>query len=279
MEKQKTLYICFIDYEKAFDRVYHGLIMDCLDRVDIDYRDKRIIQELYWKQSAAVRVENGLSAEFPIKRGVRQGCVLSPKLFNLYTEFIFREAEDLPGCLVGGKNFNNLPYADDTVLMAESESELQNIVDTVRSNSERCGLKMSVKKTTTMVISRDGLAEVKINVDGVQLEQVKRFKYLGQIITDDGRCDAEVKTRIEIARAKFVGMKDVLTSRQLNIKLRLRLIRCFILSTLLYSSETWTLNQDLCRRLEAFEMNIADIHLNRLKHIAECVVTKTICEG
>ena len=107
----------------------------------------RIMQELYWKQSAAIRVENGLSAEFPIKRGVRQGCVLSPKLFNLYTEFIFREAEDLPGCLVGGKNFNNLPYADDTVLMAESESELQNIVDTVRSDSERCGLKMNVKKT------------------------------------------------------------------------------------------------------------------------------------
>ena len=138
--------------------------------------------------------------------------------------------------------------------MAESESELQNIVDTVRSNSERCGLKMNVKKTKTMVISRYVLAEMKINVDGVQLKQVIRFKYLGQIITDDGRCDAEVKTRIEIARAEFVGMKDVLTSRQLNIKLRLRLIRCFISSTLLYSSETWTLNQDLCRRHEAFEM-------------------------
>ena len=84
--------------------------------------------------------------------------------------------------------------------MAESESELQNIVDTVRSNSERCGLKMNVKKTKTMVIPRDELAEVKINVDGVQLEQVKRFKYLGQI-TDHGRCDADVQTRIEIARA------------------------------------------------------------------------------
>ena len=88
----------------------------------MDRRDKRIIEELHWNQAAVVRLNYGVYDCFFIKRGVRQGCVLSPKLFNLYTEFVFREAEDLSGC-ASGDNINTLRYADDTALMAESETE------------------------------------------------------------------------------------------------------------------------------------------------------------
>ena len=76
---------------------------------------------------------------------MRQGCVLSPKLFNLYTEKIFIESDELPGCVVGGGNLNNLRYADDTALLAESESALQHIMDVVRQNSEEMGLSRNVK--------------------------------------------------------------------------------------------------------------------------------------
>ena len=78
-----------------------------------------------------------------------QGCILSPKLFNLYTEKIFNESDELPGCVVGGENINYLRYADDTVLLVESESTLQSIMDVVRQNSEEMGLSMNVKKTKT----------------------------------------------------------------------------------------------------------------------------------
>ena len=254
LEKQKTLFICFIDYEKAFDRVYHDGIIDCIGKIDMDGKDKRIIKELYWNQAAVVRLDDGVSDSFPIKRGVRQGCVLSPKLFNLYTEFVFREAEDLSGCVIGGININNLRYADDTALMAESEADLQQIVNSVNTNSEAQGLRMNVKKTKTMVISRMEAPTVKITVNGEILEQVHKFQYLGQIITDDGKCDSEVKARIEIARRRFVGMKDVLVSRQLSLSLRRRLVRCYVMSTLLYAAETWTMNSDLCRRINALEM-------------------------
>ena len=254
LEKQKTVFICFIDYEKAFDRVYHEKIIECLNTIDMDNNDKRLITSLYWNQTASVQLEYGASESFKIKRGVRQGCVLSPKLFNLYTEHIFREVEDLPGCIVGGTNFNNLRYADDTALIAESEEELQVIVDQVRSSSEVKGLRMNVKKTKTMAISRDRTPEVKIVVKDTVLEQVKIFKYLGQLITDDGKCEREVRGRIEIARARFVQMKDVLTSRQLSLDLRKRMVRCYILSTFLYASETWTLNKILRDKIEAFEM-------------------------
>ena len=84
LEVQKPVYICFIDYEKAFDCVYHERIMQCLDHIDMDCNDKLVIKKLYWLQTATVRFDDEYSEFFPIKRGVWQGCILSPKLFNLY---------------------------------------------------------------------------------------------------------------------------------------------------------------------------------------------------
>ena len=115
-----------------------------------------------------------------------QGCVLSAKFFNLYTEKIFNESDELLGC-VGGEDLNNLRYADDTALLVESKSVLQDIVDVVRHNSEEIGLSMNVKKTKTMVVCCDETSDVSIVVNGQVLEQVT--KYLGQWITDDGRYD------------------------------------------------------------------------------------------
>ena len=150
---------------------------------------------------------------FSIQRGVRQGCILSPKLFNLYTEDIFKEADKLPGVNLGGINITNLRYADDTALTAESAQGLQLIVDVVKSESLKRGLKMNVKKTKTMVVSRDQVnPKVDIKVDGTTLEQVETFKYLGQTITSDGRSDTAIRQRIEIARQTFLNMSDVLTS-------------------------------------------------------------------
>ena len=113
---QKDVYICFIDYTKAYDRVKHFKMIECLSEIGMDDKDLQIITKLYWEQPACVRTESGMTSEFKIKKGVRQGCVLSPHLFNLYTEKIFREAEDMKGINIGGVNINNLRYADDTSL-------------------------------------------------------------------------------------------------------------------------------------------------------------------
>ena len=105
----------------------------------------------------------------------------------------------------------------------------RNLVNSVNANSEVKGLRMNVKKTKTMAISRMDTPTVKITVNGETLEQVYKFKYLGQIITDDGRCDSEVKVRTEAARSRFVSMKNVLVSRQLSLRLRKRLVRCYVM--------------------------------------------------
>ena len=103
---QKDVYICFIDYTKAFDRVKHFNMIECLSEIGIDDKDLQIITKLFREQSTSVRTESGMTSEFKIKKGVRQGCVLSPNLFNLYTEKIFREVEDMIGVNIGGVNIN-----------------------------------------------------------------------------------------------------------------------------------------------------------------------------
>ncbi|GFS05700.1 retrovirus-related Pol polyprotein LINE-1 [Elysia marginata] len=144
---KKDLYLCFIDYSKAFDRVRHDELYKILNSIDIDGKDLRIVRNLYWDQTAATRIDDEISEYKPIKGGVRQGCVLSPDFFNISSEMILRNIYDLKGIIrIGGVNINNLRYADDTVLVAESESELQAILDVVTDTSMEMGLDLNAKR-------------------------------------------------------------------------------------------------------------------------------------
>ena len=158
-EVQKNLYICFVDYEKAFDRVRHEEMLKLLRDLNIDGKDLRLIQNLYWKQKAAVRVAEELSEWQEIRRGVRQGCVLSPDLFNIYSEMIMRTTEDLEGIKIGDNNITNIRYADDTALIADSESKLQALVDCLVRESNMKGLSVNIAKTQVMVISKGDTQE------------------------------------------------------------------------------------------------------------------------
>ncbi|GFO32266.1 endonuclease-reverse transcriptase [Plakobranchus ocellatus] len=154
IEIQKDLHLCFIDYSKALDKVRHVELFRMLEKLDIDGKGLRVIRNLYWDQTASVRIE-GEHCDFkPIKRGVRQGCVMSPDLFNLYSEIILRNLDGISRLKINGENLNNLRYADDTVLIAESGKQLQKLLDTVVLKSQRMGLSLNVTKTECMVISK-----------------------------------------------------------------------------------------------------------------------------
>ena len=111
-------------------------MIECLKTTDIDQSNIALIANLYWEQDTKIRIGNDMSESLKIKRGVRQGCVLSPSLFNLYTEHIFRQIDEFPGVKIGGRNINNIRYADDTVLLAETEEDLKKIVDQVKRESK-----------------------------------------------------------------------------------------------------------------------------------------------
>ena len=212
---QKDVCICFIDYGKAFDRVKLCKMIECLSEIGIDDNDLQIINKLYCEQSASVRTESGMTYEYKIKKGVRQGCVLSPSLFNLYTEKIFREVEDMKGVHIGGVNINNLRYADDTVLLPEGPMFLQALLTAVNQKSKPYGMEMNIIKTKSMVIIRKKpVPNISISVEGKPIQQVDRMMYLGYMATEDGKCDKEIKRRIKIARTAFESMAKILISRK-----------------------------------------------------------------
>ena len=196
-----------------------------------------------------------MTSEFKIKKGVRQPCVLSPNLFNLYTEKIFREVEDMKGVNIGGVNINNLSYANDTVLLAEGPMFLQALLTAVNEKGKPYGMEMNIIKTKSMVISRKKpVPNISISVEGKPIQQVDRMVYLGYMATEDGKCDKEIKRRIGIASTAFESMAKILTSRNISIELRSCIAKCYIWSTLLYGAETWTLSKVTSDKLEAIEM-------------------------
>ena len=117
--KGKKLYLCFVDYQKAFDRVKHDKLAEVMEKAGIPELERRLIINLYWRQHAALRWDGEVGREVVVERGVRQGCVISPLLFNLYSEFMIKEAlENEEGIKFNGVNVTDLRYADDAVLVA-----------------------------------------------------------------------------------------------------------------------------------------------------------------
>ena len=251
LEKQKDVYICFIDYEKALDRVNHDKLIGKLKLAGLDGKDIRIIARMYWEHVAVIQTEKGNSEGIKIRRGTRQGCVLSPYLFNLLTELIFRVIKNYEeGVSIGGRRISNLRYTDDTGITAKSERELQVLANRVNEEGKHFEMKMNIKKTKTMVISQKvETPKVNITLDGQPVEQVERFVYLGQLLTENRKCDEEIRRRIKIARTAFIKMRNVMTNPKLSASARLRFIKCYVWSTLLYGVETWTISKTSQQRL------------------------------
>ena len=256
IEHQQDLFLCFIDYQKAFDRVRHKELFKMLANIQIDDKDMRIIRTIYCEQLAAVRLPDGLTNWFSIKRGVRQGCVMSPDLFNLYSEVILRELEGMPeGITINGVKINNLRYADDTVLLANSEEELQRLFDAVVEKSERLGLTVNSKKTKVMVITKSETIPVCCLRNGTDnIEQLSSFKYLGAYITSDSRCKKEIRVRIGLAKDAFNRLGHIFKDRKLSVNIKIRLLKTFVWSTLMYGCESWTFSSETQRNIAAAEM-------------------------
>ena len=125
-----------------------------LDQIGIDDKDLRIIQNLYYEQTAVVKINDKVGDFTPIQRRVRQGCVLSPDLFSLYNEIIVRHIEGEDGIKTGGHNINHLRYANDTMLLTDAEEKLQNLIQIVNRKSMIYGMELNARKTETMAITK-----------------------------------------------------------------------------------------------------------------------------
>ena len=149
----EKLYFCFTDYAKAFDCVDHNKLWKILQKIGIQDHLTCLLRNLRAGQEATVRTGHGTTDWFQIRKGVCQGCVLSPCLFNLYAEYIMRNAgldEAQAGIKIARRIINNLRYADDTTLMAESKEQLKSCLMKVKEEREKVGLKLNIQKTKIM---------------------------------------------------------------------------------------------------------------------------------
>ena len=169
-EFQKNIYFCFIDYAKDLDCVDHSKLWKILKEMGIPDHLSCLLRNLYAGQEATVRTGHGPTDWFQIRKGVRQGCILSPCLFNLYAEYIMQNSglDKAPaGIKIVRRNINNLRYIDDTTLMAESKEELKSLLLKVKEESERVGLKLNIQKTK--IIASGPITSWQIDVETMEM--------------------------------------------------------------------------------------------------------------
>ena len=190
----KNIYFCFIVYAKAFDCVDHNKLWKILKEMGIPDYLTCLLRNLYAGREATVRTGHGTTDWFQIGKGVRQGCILSPYLINLYADYIMRNAEldeAQAGIKIARRNINNLRYTDDTTLVAESKEELKRLLMKVKKESEKVGLKLNIQKTKIMAAS-----------------PITSWQNNG----NNGDCSHEIKRHLLLGRKAMTNLDSILKS-------------------------------------------------------------------
>ena len=186
-----------------------------------------LLRNLYAGEEATVRTGHGTADWFQIGKGVCQGCILSPCLFNFYAEYIMRNTgldEAQAGIKIAGRNTNNLRYADDNTLMAESKEELKSLLLKVREDSEKVGLKLNIQKTKMM--ASGSITSWQIN--GEILETVKDFIVLGSKVTADSYGSYEIKRYLLLERKVVTNLDSILESRDITLPTKVHLTKAMV---------------------------------------------------
>ena len=209
-EFQKNIYFSFTDYAKAFDYGNHNKLWKILQEMGIPDHLTCLLKNLYAGQEATVRTRHGTTQCSQIRRGVHQGYILSPCLFNLYAEYIMWNArldEAQAGIKIARRNIIYLRYADDTTFMAESQEELKSFLMKVKMKREKVVLKLNIQKTKIM-------ASGPITSWQRDVETVADFIFWGSKITADGDCSHKIKRCLLLGRKAITNLDSTLKSRE-----------------------------------------------------------------
>lgn len=249
------VYICFVDYSKAFDNVKWPKLWEILHSMGVPYHLIFLIQKLYMSNSAQVRIDGNLSNQMATRKGVRQGCVLSPMLFNIYSEFVMRHVLDNwhGGITIGGSKISNLRFADDTTLIAASQEELLALLSNLEQHSAAYGLSINYNKTKVMIVDREHNNYPEMKSVG-RCQVVQSFVYLGSLIENSGGCENEIRRRIQQARAAMTKLTKIWRDNNITRSTKMSLVQTLVFSIFLYASETWTIKKVDRAHIDAFEM-------------------------
>ena len=214
----------------------------------------RAIENLYDKAQSAVLFNGSTGEWFRTTVGVRQGCLLSPTLFNIFLERIMCEAlDDHEGSVsIGGRLITNFRFADDIVVNAEEEEEAGVLIGRLDRTTTRYKMEIGPDKTKVMTNNPNGFQR-EIKIKSQRLEEVENFKYLGAIISNE-ESKPEILSRIAQTTAALSRLKIIWRDKNISLASKVKLMRTLILSTFLYACESWTLTAEIERRIQALEM-------------------------
>ena len=175
---------------------------------------------------------------------------MSPYLFNVYSEFIIRNARSQAGIKIARKNINNLRYTDNTALMAESEEELKSLFIRVKEESEKAGLKLSIQKAKIMASS----PVTSWQIEGEKVEAVTDFIFWGSRITVDSDCSHEIKRCLLLGKKAITNLNGVLKSKDITLLTDVCRIKAMVFPVVMYGCESWTIKKAERWRIDVFEL-------------------------
>ncbi|XP_069947548.1 RNA-directed DNA polymerase from mobile element jockey isoform X1 [Cherax quadricarinatus] len=267
LDKAKEVFVAFMDLEKVYDRVDRGAMWQMLQMYGIGGRLLKAVKSFYEDSEAQVRVCRKEGDYFPVKVGLRQGCVMPPWLFNIcvFIDGVVREVNVrvlARGVELKDKEshinweLSQLLFADDTGLLGDSEEKLQRLVDEFGRVCKRRKLKVNTGKSKVMRITkRLGDERLDIRLEGESMEEVYVFRYLGVDVSADGSMKDEVNHRIDEGKRVSGALRSLWRQRTLFLEAKRGMYESIVLPTLLYGCEAWVVNVAARRRLEAVEMS------------------------
>ena len=263
LEKGKDVYWAFMDLEKAYDRIDRNAMWKMLSMYGVGGKLLTAVKSFYVDSRACVRVGCRESEWFPVKVGLRQGCVMSPWLFNIFMDGVVREVYARMGGrgleLINERGWpwmlNQLLFADDTALVASSEEELQQLVKVFDEVCKRRKLKVNIGKSKVMRCTRNiDDRRLDVRIGGEMLEEVDSFKYLGSVIARDGGIAEEVKSRVGEASKVIGGMNKLFKCREMGMRAKKGIFEAVGATTALYAAEGWNMRKEDGNRLDVMEM-------------------------
>ena len=247
-EHNVNIHLNFIDFKSAFDTIWRIALWKMMKSIGIDPKIVRIIEKLYQDTECAVVIDGNLTKWFHVLVGVRQGCLLSPTLFNIFLDFVMAELKSIQTSLQLTENLScDIRYADDTTLIATVFEKLKLSTAELEQSCEKWGVKINSAKTKLI-----STVQGEISINNQIIENVNSFVYLGSVIPNTAD---DVIRRIALAAQAFGRLNEVIwRNRDISLPLKTRLYGALIVPIATYASETWTLTEKDKRVINSFEM-------------------------
>ena len=250
LEGNRKVYMCFVDLEKAYDRVPRRVVYWCLRKRGVPEKLVRLVKMMYEGARTSVKTKYGETEAFSVEVGLHQGSALSPFLFLVVIDTLTRELRNNEGLW-------ELLFADDLVIIADTEEQLQERFLEWKETLEKKGLKVNIGKTESMVSSKGGHEEANIQAeDGTVLKQSDEFRYLGSVLAEEGGTEKAVRQRVKEAWQKWREVTGVTLDKKMPLKLRMKVYKTVVRPVLLYGAETWSLKRKEEGLLERTEMRM-----------------------